>query len=544
MFRLRLAFPVLVLAALSAAGCGGGGNSGGSLIGPTPGPTATSAPTVAPLSAPAYCSQYQSNTSAGAVPLNITDDSGLGAALMVYVQSGKYMDNTGQFNSANPYPLPAACFSTTLGSAVQNKPLNIPNGANGRIYFAYTAATPNPNPSATPPNPFGAGGTTFNPSYADSPFPWDKIEYDIAPGSGVIDTTQVDFMGLPIEMSLTSGALPHQTAGACPTAPSSIVGITSCGYANVFTQMLGTLEYQNLVVTQNFNGKLIDLRVVAPKEARTFTPFQWNLFDLPSYAPTTVTPCTAGNTGANGYLQCVLASYQTTQRIFTSNVPGANGSGDWYCATSDGSANFIFTDVGNTAPAACPAAANPNPQLSANPFKLPIATLTYGVPPAQDQGGSTACQDNNLFAQPYGLFYVDNQTGLGPTYKTPGNLFSNTDAFALWKALSADLNYGQALQSGQHPVGKFVTRQMSSFWLDPMFNVYSKILHANFDRNLTYSIAYDDLFGWSTSQTIQAGNAINVRINAVPTATSINASSATVPDPSSCPSITPEIGTY
>ncbi|HKU67611.1 MAG TPA: beta-1,3-glucanase family protein [Candidatus Baltobacteraceae bacterium] len=541
MLRLRLAFPALMFAALIAAGCGGGG-SGGSVIGQTPTPTATPSPVTPSSPAPAYCSSYQSNTSTGAVPLNITDDSGLGAALMVYVQSGKYMDNTGQFNSTLPYPLPAACFSTTLGSGVQSKPLNIPNGANGRIYFAYTAATPNPSPSATPPNPFGAGGTTFNPSYADSPFPWDKIEYDIAPGSGIIDTTQVDFAGLPIEMSLT-GALPHQAAGSCPAAASSVVGVTSCGYANVFTQMLAASEYSNLVITQNFNGKLIDLRVVAPKESRTFTPFQWNLFDLPSYAPM-ISPCNAGNTGANGYLQCVLASYQTTQRIFTSNVPGANGSGDWYCATSDGSANFIFTDVGTSAPATCPAAANPRPQLAANPFKLPIATLAYGVPPAQDQGGSTACQYNNLFGQPYGLFYVDNQTGQGPTYRTPGNLFSNTDAFALWKALSADLNYGQALQPGQHPVGEFVTLQTSSFWLDHAFNVYSKILHANFDSNLAYSIAYDDLFRWSTSQTLQAGNAINIRINAVPAASSVNASSSTVPDPSSCPVIAPEIGTY
>jgi Beta-1,3-glucanase len=536
MLRLRFIFPMLILVAGLAAGCGGGGADPSVPAAPTPTPGVTATPTALPL----YCSNYSSNSAAGAIPLNITDDSGLGAVLIVYIQNGKWMDTSGSFNSTTPYPLPAACFSTTLGSSAQSKPLNIPQGASGRIYLAYAT----PDPSGSPPNPFNGLNSAPNVDFADSPYPWDFLEYTAIPGSGVIDTSQVDAVGLPLELSLTSGALPHQTAGSCSASPSSVVGVTECGFSSIFTQMNAVPQYNQLVITQNFNGKLINMRVVSPQSSFSFTSFQWNLFDLSAYAPTT-SPCTAGNTGTNGYLQCVLASYQSTPRIFTSKVPGASGSGDWYCATSDGTANFIFTDVGATQPASCVGATpSPTHQLSANPFQLPITTLTYGIPPAKDTGNHAACQYNVLFGQPYGLAYVDNQQISATVNTGTGNLFSGTDAFAMWKAIVADLNYGTSLSSLNHPVGQFVPLQMSSFWQDPMYNTYSKIVHANFDRTYAYSLAYDDLYGWSTSLTLQSGNAINVRINHVDTASTTSAAPVPVPLPTSCSTITPEIGTY
>jgi hypothetical protein len=506
----------------------------------TPAPTPTPGSTPTPIPLASYCDNYVSNTSIGAVPVNITDDSGLGAVLIVYIQNGNWMDNTGKFTSSKPYPLPAACFSTTLGSSAQNRPLNIPQGANGRIYLAYATS----NPSGNVPNPFSGVTGAPNVDFASSPYPWDFLEYTAIPGSGVIDTSQVDAVGLPLELSLTSGMLPHQTAGSCPMSPSSVVGVTSCGFGSIFQQMSAAPQYNQLVIRQSFNGKIIDMRVVSPQSAFSFTSFQWNLFGLSAYAPST-SPCTAANTSTSGYLGCVLAAYQSQPRLFSSKVPGASGSGDWYCATSDGSANFIFTDVGSAAPASCVGApASSTHQLSANPFKLPITTLTYGVPPAKDTGNAVACQYNVLFGQPYGLAYVDNQQ-LNPTTNTgTGNLFSGTDAFAMWKALVADLNYGTSLSTLKHPVGQFVPLQMSSFWQDPMYNTYSNVVHASFDRTYAYSLAYDDLYGWSTSLTLQSGNAINVRINAVPTASAMSAPPSPVPNPAPCPTITPEIGTY
>ncbi len=506
---------------------------------PTPAPPSPgSSPTPIPLAS--YCGSYASNASAGAVPVNITDDSGLGAALIVYIQNGNWMDNTGKFNSKIPYPLPAGCFSTTLGSSAQNKPLNIPQGASGRIYLAYAT----PNPSGTAPNPFNGLTGAPNVDFASSPYPWDFLEYTATTGSGIIDTSQVDAVGLPLELSLTSGMLPHQTAGSCQVSPSSVVGVTSCGFASIFQQMSAVPQYNQLVITQKFNGKNLDMRVVSPQSAFFFTSFQWNLFGLSAYAPST-SPCTAGNTLTSGYIGCVLAAYQSQPRLFSSSVAGASGSGDWYCATSDGSANFIFTDVGSTMPSSCVGAhASSTHQLTANPFKLPITTLAYGTPPAKDNGNAAQCQYNILFGQPYGLAYVDNQQLTATTNTGTGNLFSGRDAFAMWKALVADLNYGTSLSTLKHPVGQFVPLQMSSFWQDPMYNTYSNVLHANFDRTYAYSLAYDDLYGWSTSLTLQKGNAINVRINAVPTASAVSAPPAPVANPISCPTIAPEIGTY
>lgn len=488
-------------------------------------------------STPSYCSNY--STPGGGVPLNITDDSALGAVLLVYVQNGtSWMDNSGAFTSAGPNPLPAACFSTTTGSP-STRPLNIPMGIGGRIYFAY--ATPNPNPNILPSNPLaGAPISGPNVGWNSNPFPWDFIEYGTTPGA-TIDTTQVDALGLPLELSITGGALPslaHANAlpTPCPTSTATIVGVTSCNFAKIFNAMAQIPQYNQLIVTQRFNGTILDMQIVAPKDAVAFTAFPWNLFALNAYMPSpTPTSCPASPT--DGYLSCLINTYNTSlanARRFGTNGIGASGvTGDNYCATSDGSSNFIFTDVGSAS--ACPATANPSLHApgGVNPFKMPIQEFTYGVPPPADGGGG--CKQNILFQQPWGNAAVGT-----------GHIFATADAFALWKDMVADLNRGRMLTtSAIHPIG-LTNPSMGIFFQDPMFNQYAWVIHNYFNANLAYALAYDDLGHFESGVIWQPGDSFNVRINAVPTASTVFPLSAPVPTPSPnpCPNLPTGVGSF
>jgi hypothetical protein len=495
---------------------------------PTPGPSA------APTALPAYCSNYTFPTSG--VTINVTDDSGTGAVLVLYISNGtNFLDNTGNFTATSPNPIPAACFSSTTGSSATGKPLVIPTGlAAGRIYLAY--ATPNPSNTSAPPNPF-SGANISGPAetFAAGPYPWDKIEYGTQSGS-VIDTTQVDAVGLPVELSVTGGALAHQVPGTCATPASTTVGVSSCGYASVFSAVAQNSAYSGLLITQPFAGNVIDMRIVSPKNSFNSSSFQWNLFgdtaDLPSPAPTF-----CPSSPSQGYLSCVLQAYDTTPatpRLFTSSVNGVAGtSGDYFCVTSDGSANFIFTDVG-AATSCASATPNPGSQVSANPFKMPVQELTYGTPPTVDTGGASQCTAVLLFSQPWGNANVGS-----------GHVFEYADAFAMWKALTAELNYGTMLTtSTTHPVGQS-TRSLSSLFQDPMSNTYDQILHQYYDHNLAYGIAYDDLFGLDSQVVFATGDSINIRINEIPAATSQTGANPTpVATPSVCPSLPPNVGSF
>jgi hypothetical protein len=510
-------------------------------------PTAPPAPTPSPTPSAiaAYCSTYSSNTSAGAVPVNITDDSGLGALLIVYVTNAgnnMFMDQSGNFTQTTAYPIPAACFSTTSGSLAASKPLNIPSGVTGgRVYFAYAT----PAPGGAVPNPFGTALTSGpNVGYATG-YPWDKIEYATTAGA-VIDTTQVDALGLPLELSVTGGALPQarrQTQAfpaACPTSAPGIVGVTSCNYANIFQVMGGVSEYSKLVVTQNFNGRLIDMQIVAPKDSVSFTSFQWNLFALSSFLPSP-TPTICPGSQPNGYITCLLAAYNTTlaqARLYETTGIGANNvSGHNYCATSDGTANFIFTDVGS-ATSCANAVPNPSPAMPVNPINMPISELAYGVPPAADGGGG--CKQDILFSQPWGNASVN-------TSVSPGHIFAYADAFALWKDLTADINRGSMLTTTMaHPVG-ITTPTMGLFFGDPMFNTYAQVLHTYFNNNLAYAIAYDDLgtpTGFESGVIWNSPESFNVRINAVPAASTASGAPTPVAVPSPCANLPTGVGTF
>jgi hypothetical protein len=474
-----------------------------------------------------YCGNY---ASLSGVPLNLTDDAGLaGAVLIVYITNSNtnmYMDSSGNFTQSQAYPIPAACYSNTVGSSATNRTLAIPAGVSGRIYLAY--ATPAPNNAV--PNPFGTASISGpNVGYTANPFPWDKVEFGTTAGA-TIDTTQVDAVGLPLELSVTGGALPsaghRRTGQAFPTpcatdSANTIVGVTSCNFANIFAAAAQDPIYSSLVVRQSFNGQILDLQVVAPKDSVTFTSFPWNLFALSANLPAPAPAICGSATPANGYLSCVLNAYNTPlagARLYQTAGIGALPSGDHYCATSDGAANFIFTDVGGATNCA---SATPT---GAAPIQMPIQEFTYGVPPAADGGGG--CKEAILFSQPWGNGNVG-----------PGHLFATGDSFALWKGLGADLNRGTALTTAMtHPVGVTMP-SLNIFFQDPLFNTYAQIVHTYFNGNLAYALAYDDLGGFESGLTLASGGSINVRINQIPTASSSTVAPTPVSAPNPCPAL-------
>jgi hypothetical protein len=526
----------------------------------TPAPTPTVGPSTAPGGAPAYCRTFQSYTAppngSAPVPLNLTDDSGLNGTLVVYVENAQtspvtYLAPNATW-TAQPVALPAVCFSNTTPSVVSGKPLVIPNPGNGRILIAYAPGTPNPAAS-TAPNPLPSGVGT-NPDYNSAMLPWDVAEYTI-PG-GVIDTSQVGFMGLPMELSLVS-SLPHQSpVASCPAPPPApgpqaqptTVGFSSCAFLDAFNDVWNNPSYRSLVIAEPFpnsGSPTYALRLLAPQQAG-FTQFDWyDLFSSPADAPLTG-PCNAGNTGTGGYLQCVLTFYKNNPQVFSSSRVGVGASGDYYCASANSALTaFTFTDVGSTQPSSCNPMppANPNAPSTANPFSLPISTFIAGQAPTQDDAG---CSTNNLFSIPFGTFYVNGQSLPSP-YQPTGNLFQNLDTFAMWKALGIDLNYGTAMVSGLHPGGLSALPAYptnADFWQDPAFNYYGQVLHHYADGGYTYAVAYDDFYGWSTSLTIASGQSINIRVNQVPQFGHVQALPTAAPFSGSCPVMQAPIGSY
>lgn len=530
---------------------------------PSTTPSPAPAPTATPPVMPAYCGPFKSYAGAS-VPLNITDDSGLNGTLVAYVETGNgYLTASGSGYSSSAVPLPVVCYPTTTAGVYT---LNIPNPSGGRILFAYAQGTP--GPSSTVPNPLPSGNGT--PVDGGTNLPWDKIEYAL-PG-GIIDTTQVDALGLPIEMSLSASPLPHQAPQptcTVPPAPSqqpvpAVVGFSSCGELNAFNDLAnnGAGLYKQLLLAVPFNGS-------SNAYVTRIYPEKWDLSNQALYSGSPVyspPPCTSPNTS---YMCGVLASYRTNPQLFTSNVSGAGGapgsgqgsvSGDWYCASSDGSSAFIFTDVGQTKPTSCatppplvtPTPA-PSPQAGAtmNPFRMPVSLLES----AQFQSYTTnagSCQFNNLFNQPYGLVQVDNQpasTQPPSWYQPTGNLFENNDAFALWKALVADIGYGQAMQPGigVHPGGQNpppTPPVYSSLWTDPFYSYYDQVMHHYADGGFAYGTPYDDLYKWESGYSIPLGASINVRINPLPSVPSSYIPNSPASTPTTCPTVPIEVGSW
>ena len=120
----------------------------------------------------------------------------------------------------------------------------------------------------------------------------------------------------------------------------------------------------------------------------------------------------------------------------------------------------------------------------------------------------------------------------------------------MWKALTADLNYGTTMSTTQtHPVGQVSPPPItpSGLFQDAMYNQYDKLMHDNFNGGLAYGIPYDDLYGLESGVDLPVGGgSINVRINPVPTASAAMPGSqpSQLAIPAPCPTITPGVGSY
>ncbi|HEX5274814.1 MAG TPA: beta-1,3-glucanase family protein [Candidatus Rubrimentiphilum sp.] len=525
-----------------------------------------------PQNLPAYCAAYANpSPNPSGATIYITDDSGLNVPLIVYVvrKPGKqnpapiaWLDANQNFTSSVPVPLPAACFSTTLNSSSTVKFVTPDGMDGGRWYFVY--ATPVPGHPEQVPNPMASAldaGPGF--SYASAPYPYDFVEGGTTNDSAlIIDTTQVDALGLPMDLSTQPASAPLPIRPACGST-TLVVGVSSCNFANIFRDMNADPVYGKLVIAQPFNGTNYDLRILNPQQAAGVSAFEWNVLGDASALPAPLpSPCTGPTT--YGYLSCVMSSYKTTPRMYSSNrtvVAGAIGSGDIYCVSSDDNSNFIMTDVGPGPGSAAPVPSSPpmcnagytpapnRPGAPVNPFKMPVQEFLYGIPPANDGGGG--CKLALLLSQPWGLANVDNNGIAG--VPQDGHIFHTNDAFALWKAMNAEFVYGTALSTQEHPVGYFYSSTGNTFmppsfsplFADPMFDTYAVILHKYFDNNRAYALAFDDFFDFATTLHYNYSHAISVRINPLPVAvatSSPNPVASPVPNP--CPAIPANVGGF
>lgn len=522
-------------------------------------PTSTPAPTPTPTpnaqQTPAYC-QTEGIAQSSGDTINLTDSSGLSnSMLVVYVQqqaplggSTAWMNATGTFTSV-PVPLAAGCYSSTQGSSVASNPLVIPTGHAGRIYLVYASAVP--PTTASVPNPFSnvpAGSQPIN-GVAGAPYIYDKIEYNST--SGVIDTTQVDFLGLPIEMSAVASTsatpLPQAVPSSCPAsvptaAPFSgvpalgtIVGVGQCGYGAIYQTLTQDANYGNLVSRLPWtptSSQVVDFRVVSPGGSRSYTPFDYNLLgDASVTLPAACQSIVGAATGTYGYLSCALKEYQTTSEVFQAqNSLGGNGSNDYYCISADAS-DFIATDIGTAKTCGSPAKSVTPPAV--NPFKIPIALFTNAY--YTSSGSSGSCFYGELFNGPYGNANVGS-----------GQVFATADAFTLWKALELEINYGTMFQAGPHPVEVTPPSLQTTpgMFKDPAWNLYAKVVHEYFDGNFAYAISYDDGFSWYSGYSLTAPGTINIRINPIPASGSpTSANPSQFPDPA-CSTLTLGVGSY
>lgn len=458
---------------------------------PTPTPTGKPTPTPTPTATPAYCANYHTPPPGASPnnPVTFTDDSGLPKVDVLFYDSiypGKYLAANGTpVTTTAPIPLPIACYPGSTGGSGQT--FEIPGGSNGRLYVAY--ATPVPGQPTAVPNPFANVSSApsldlTSTSYVGSP--WDYLEYTLP--SGTIDVTQVDKVGLPIELSI----------GTQPT-----VGVSSSGYANVLTQfqaLSGTdAVFKNLLVSSSFDGKNVLARIINPGYGWVWgMPQDW--YTNPAFGSVSA-PYSLG------FLGYVLAQYGSPTASFVYDITPANASYPEYNACSDGSTEFVFTPT------------------SAGPCNLSApGTITIPASLLEPTGAGHSCA-SLIFQQPYGLAQV-------------GSVFSSDQQFYLWKSLTIDLNRGTILTTGQtHPVGGLGTGppqpSLSLFGQDAIFDTYWQILHANFDNHQAYAIPYDEPGNFASAPTGNAPTPIHITVNRIPTGF-VQPSPTPAPVPSGC----------
>ena len=466
-------------------------------------PTATPAPTPSapPSSAPAYCTGYSTpvpNSVSSPQAVHIIDNSGTGAQVVMYLVTGAdtngnhyYLAANGQLTQfttgATAPPLPLACFPGSAGGAGLTFELPPPPAGNanmGENLFIALA-----NPGTTLPNPltFTGSGSSFSGysldwnsgSYASAPF--DYVETGLP--NATTDTTQVDKVGLPIELSQM-----NPSTGA--TSPP--VGFAPGGYDSLLSAMQNDPDStsKKLLVSTTLNGRSVLARILNPSDGSVWG-FPQDYFYNPAYAP----PGYSGTT--LGYLGYVLQQYQTSARLYNIDNAGNGVSGN-YCASYDGNGHVLWYSV--------PSASCASPSTTGTlVWTMPVNTLLQGDG-ASDSG---ICQ-SAIFAMPWG------------TADIPAKFPTYTD-FYLWKAMTIDFARGVALQAppAVHPIGSWNTTTpvaaFNSQWpTDPLYSHYWRFVHQNMIGSDSYGIAYDEPGGYASTFTANTADTLVITIQNVP----------------------------
>lgn len=508
---------------------------------PAPTPTPTANPSASPAATPLYCAGISTpvpNGNSNPQKVYFTDNSGTGAQVVLYVVSGappsppagqadqtQYLATNGQMTNftagATAPPLPLACFPGSTGGSGLTFELPPPTYPlqSGNLYIALADGTP--NPSGTPPNPITfEGGVTPTPSpgataapgegvgnsaptldHAASGYvsvPWDEIEYTLPYGQ--TDTTQVDKVGLPLEV--------------WQGASGQHIGFAEGQLAGLLGAVSADPVYRNLAVsttlTTTLGTRSVLARILAPKNGDPWG-FPQNYFYNSAYY------------GPNGYIAYLLQQYEKTPQLYTLSGVSVTSQTN-YCASSDGY-NVLFYSVGSATSCS---------NLPSTPtYTMPVYETLEGVaPPVTDSYG--VCT-SAIFSGPYGSQTV-------PPFVAPVGP-NNQDEFYLWKAMAIDLDRGVALQNGTHPIGTWSTSAGAASFSDftpassgAFYDKYWYWVHEYTIGNLAYAYAYDEPGGLASTFTSDPSQPLYVTIHNIPPY------SAPTPSPAAaepCPTATP-----
>ena len=485
---------------------------------PAPTPTPTANPSAPPSALPAYCANYSTpppNSGIGSPqPVYFTDKSGTGAQVYFYVLEGadangqtRYLGTDGTIHpftdGATAPPMPLECFpgSTHNGNG---KTFELPapptSGYGANLYIAY--ATPQPR-DAEPPNPlpFTGVGTGYSgpsldwksPNYANVPFEF--VEYQLP--NATLDVTQVDKVGLPLQVTQNSSKYGNVTIGFA----------SSAAYQNLLTSIEADPSYKNLAVATVLRNKSVLARILAPQDAYNWGfPQDWwfNSNFNPSYS-----------SNGLGYIGYVLQQYKTSPRFYTLNGIAGYGSASNYCVTSDGSSSI---DVYAVSGPPCPGTFSGAPNYTLNvPKALEGDTLV----------GNNVCQ-SILFAMPWGSASASN------------GVLPDQNAFYVWKAMVLDLNRGLALSTSTHPVDGWATAPsvlppFSDFYPSPYpNNTYAKLVHSYMNGHKAYALPYDEPGGYAPTTTSDASAPLQLTVWNIPAYTRAVPTVVATPSPG-CP---------
>lgn len=475
-----------------------------------------------PSNVPAYCSAYSTpvpNANSSPQPVYITDNSNTGARVVLYLVTGappappngpgglqtQYLQPNGTLANFTPgataAPFPLECFpgSTNHGQGLTFE-LPPPTNALQSANLFIVLATPPPGGGIANPITFkgntggGNSAPTFDwntPDYVTNP--WDVIEYTLP--HGITDVTQVDKVGLPLQVS----------------QGSTTIGFASGQYEKLLNDILADPIYKNLAVSAQLNGRNVLARILSPSKGENWgMPQDWwyNSSFSGSYS--------AINKGYIGY---VLKQYQATPQLYTLNGVNDGQSGN-YCVTFDGSTSVMFYSVGSATNCS---------SLTGSPTLMGIQKTLMGTvqPNGQDNTDSYGVCQSALFEMPYG------------SAADAGGQLSSKTVFYLWKAMVIDISRGVALQSGMHPIGGWDTSPnppvpLSSFYLDPMFSKYGYLVHKYMIGNRSYVAQYDEPGGLAPTFTSDPAQPMQVTIWNIPTYSRATPTVTATPLP--CPS--------